>query len=103
MMERLAAAGLVGFTRLLVGARADWRAPPAQGQCLYFANHSSHLDTLAIWSALDPPRRAATRPVAARSTTPTPSPPPACAFASCSRCFPPIANQEPRPSCPVCP
>ena len=29
MMERLAAAGLVGFTRLLVGARADWRAPPA--------------------------------------------------------------------------
>lgn len=66
MMERFAAAGLVGFTRLLVGARADWRAPPAQGQCLYFANHSSHLDTLAIWSALDPPRRAATRPVAAR-------------------------------------
>jgi 1-acyl-sn-glycerol-3-phosphate acyltransferase len=66
MIERVAAAGLVGFTRLMVGARADWRAPPPSGQTLYFANHSSHLDTLAIWSALSAPARAATRPVAAR-------------------------------------
>lgn len=66
MIERAAAAGLVGFTRLMVGARADWRAPPPSGQILYFANHSSHLDTLAIWSALSAPARAATRPVAAR-------------------------------------
>lgn len=66
MIARVAAASLVGFTRLLVGARADWRASPPDGQCLVFANHSSHLDTLAIWSALAPARRAATRPVAAR-------------------------------------
>lgn len=66
MIERLAAAGLVGFTRVLVGARAHWRAAMPHGQCLYYANHSSHLDTLAIWSALEPARRAATRPVAAR-------------------------------------
>ena len=66
MIERLAAAGLVGFTRVVVGARAEWRAPAPDGQCLYFANHSSHLDTLAIWSALEHPRRKATRPVAAR-------------------------------------
>lgn len=66
MIAQLAASGLVGFTRLLVGARAHWHAPMPAGQCLYFANHASHLDTLAIWSALDPVRRAATRPVAAR-------------------------------------
>jgi 1-acyl-sn-glycerol-3-phosphate acyltransferase len=66
MMERTAAAGLVSLTRLLVGARAQWRTEPGDGQCLYFANHCSHLDTLAIWSALTPAQRAVTRPVAAR-------------------------------------
>ncbi|MDN5781019.1 MAG: 1-acyl-sn-glycerol-3-phosphate acyltransferase [Luteimonas sp.] len=66
MIERAAAAALVGTTRLLVGARAQWRSPPPNGQCLYFANHSSHLDTMAIWSALAPAQRAHTRPVAAR-------------------------------------
>lgn len=65
-MRALAAAGLVGLTKLLVGARAEWHAPPPAGQCLYFANHSSHLDTLAIWSALSPVQRRVTRPVAAR-------------------------------------
>ena len=66
MIERAAAAALVGTTRLLVGARAQWQGPPPEGQCLYFANHSSHLDTMAIWSALDPAQRMRTRPVAAR-------------------------------------
>ncbi|HQY50543.1 MAG TPA: lysophospholipid acyltransferase family protein [Thermomonas sp.] len=66
MIERYAAAMLVGITKLLVGARADWRVEPAGGQCLYFANHSSHLDTLAIWSALAPALRKQTRAVAAR-------------------------------------
>lgn len=66
MIERAAAAALVGFTRLLVGASAQWQAPPPDAQCLYFANHSSHLDTLAIWTALTPGLRARTRPVAAR-------------------------------------
>lgn len=66
MIARIAAASLVGFTKLMVGARAQWRAPPPGAQCLYFANHTSHLDTLAIWSALSPEQRAITRPVAAR-------------------------------------
>ncbi len=66
MIDRAAAAALTGFTRLLVGARADWRAQPSPGQTLYFANHPSHLDTLAIWTALAPALRARTRPVAAR-------------------------------------
>ncbi|MCA0393703.1 MAG: 1-acyl-sn-glycerol-3-phosphate acyltransferase [Proteobacteria bacterium] len=66
MIARLAGAGLVGFTRTLVGARAQWRVAPPTGQCLYFANHTSHLDTVAIWSALAPSQRAQVRPVAAR-------------------------------------
>ena len=66
MIARLAGAALVGFTRLMVGARAQWRVAPPAGQCLYFANHTSHLDTVAIWSALTPRQRAAVRPVAAR-------------------------------------
>jgi 1-acyl-sn-glycerol-3-phosphate acyltransferase len=72
MIRRLTADGLVGLTRLLVGARAEWRAQAPAGQCLYFANHSSHLDTLALWSALEPARRRVTRPVAARDYWDTP-------------------------------
>jgi len=66
LIARLGAAALVGFTRTLVGARAQWRVAPPQGQCIYFANHTSHLDTVAIWSALTPRQRANVRPVAAR-------------------------------------
>ena len=66
MIARLGAAALVGFTRTMVGARAQWRVAPPQGQCIYFANHTSHLDTVAIWSALAPHLRASVRPVAAR-------------------------------------
>ena len=63
---KLAAALLVGLVRLLVGAHPRWagREPP-RGQAIYFANHTSHIDTIAIWSALDPQVRATTRPVAA--------------------------------------
>lgn len=66
MIARLGGAGLVGITRMLVGARAQWRVSPEAGQCIYFANHTSHLDTVAIWSALTPLLRASVRPVAAR-------------------------------------
>ena len=58
MIARLGGAALVGFTRTMVGARAQWRAAPPVGQCIYFANHTSHLDTVAIWSALTPQQRA---------------------------------------------
>ena len=58
---------LVGLVRLLVGAHARWiGCGPSLAQRIYFANHSSHLDTLALWSALPPNLRATTRPVAAR-------------------------------------
>ena len=66
MIARLGGAALVAITRLLVGARARWFAPPPAGACVYFANHTSHLDTVAIWSALSPAQRRGVRPVAAR-------------------------------------
>jgi 1-acyl-sn-glycerol-3-phosphate acyltransferase len=58
---------LVGLTRALVGASARWiGCGPSDEQRIYFANHSSHIDTLAIWAALPPQLRAHTRAVAAR-------------------------------------
>lgn len=53
-------------TRLLVGASPHWiGTAPVDTQRIYFANHSSHLDTLALWSALPLALRNKTRAVAA--------------------------------------
>ena len=38
---------------------------PGAGPCVYFSNHTSHLDALVIWAALPPGIRKRTRPVAA--------------------------------------
>jgi 1-acyl-sn-glycerol-3-phosphate acyltransferase len=58
---------LVGIVKLLVGAYPRWiGCKPDAAQRLYFANHSSHIDTLAIWSALPIRLRKHTHPVAAR-------------------------------------
>jgi 1-acyl-sn-glycerol-3-phosphate acyltransferase len=62
-LANLIAAG----ARLVSGVqirRAD--CPPAAGQCIYFANHTSHLDFVILWSALPSEARACTRPVAAQ-------------------------------------
>lgn len=57
---------LMWVVRLLVGAVARYvNTQPHQGQCIYFANHTSHVDTLALWSALPSDLRRQTRPVAA--------------------------------------
>lgn len=57
----------MGFVKLLVGAYARWiGCQPGPAQRIYFANHTSHIDTLAIWSALPIPLRRHTHPVAAR-------------------------------------
>lgn len=57
---------LIGLTRLLVGGRAYWLGcAPEPRQRIYFANHTSNLDTVVLWAALPPDLRQRTRPVAA--------------------------------------
>ena len=52
-----APARLLAFlTRLITGVRARWvGAAPSGVQRVYYANHSSHLDTLVIWASLPRP------------------------------------------------
>lgn len=58
---------LSSLTKIMIGAYAYWRhTKPSKTQRVYFANHSSHLDTMAIWSSLDSDLRKITRPVAAK-------------------------------------
>ena len=63
--QRLLARLIIGFARLLTGARSLWRGClPEARQRIYFANHSSHADFVLLWSSLPPALRARTRPVA---------------------------------------
>ncbi|MEK6248145.1 MAG: 1-acyl-sn-glycerol-3-phosphate acyltransferase [Planctomycetales bacterium] len=58
---------LAWTAKLLSGASARWvDCQPDTCQRVYFANHTSHLDSLVIWSALPGPIRSLTRPVAAK-------------------------------------
>jgi 1-acyl-sn-glycerol-3-phosphate acyltransferase len=64
---RPSAATLVAIVKLLVGAYPRWvGCGPDERQRIYFANHTSHVDTLALWSALPRKLRYRTHPVAAR-------------------------------------
>lgn len=57
---------LIGSVRALLGATPRWiGSEPADRQRIYFANHTSHIDTVALWSALPPALRAKTRTAAA--------------------------------------
>jgi 1-acyl-sn-glycerol-3-phosphate acyltransferase len=52
--------------RILTGAQARWLGcPPEATQRVYFANHTSNLDFLVLWSVLPDEARRKTRPVAA--------------------------------------
>ncbi len=52
--------------RVLVGAQPHWiGSRPSPALRIYYANHTSHMDTLALWCALPGDLRAKTRPVAA--------------------------------------
>lgn len=65
-MKFLVRALLFGLVRLLVGAHARWEGcGPERRPRIYFANHSSHLDTLVILAALPAELRAETHPMAA--------------------------------------
>lgn len=66
-LVRFAQLGILGLVKLLVGASPRWvNAAPSSVQSIYFTNHSSHLDTLALWAALPKVIRAKARPVAAK-------------------------------------
>ena len=53
--------------RILSGASVRWiDCQPDTCQRVYFANHTSHLDALVLWSSLPKDVRAVTRPVAAK-------------------------------------
>ncbi len=58
---------LAGMVRVVVGAQPRWLGcKPVPALRIYYANHTSHFDALALWSALPTKLRATTRPVAAR-------------------------------------
>jgi len=60
---------IITLVRLLTGVRARWlgaNPSDAAAQRVYFANHTSHLDAVALWSSLPDALRRHTRPVAAQ-------------------------------------
>lgn len=61
-------AGLIAaFARALTGATVQWvNCQPSACQRVYFANHTSHLDFVVLWSVLPPDVRRLVRPVAAK-------------------------------------
>ncbi|MBL8855402.1 MAG: 1-acyl-sn-glycerol-3-phosphate acyltransferase [Planctomycetaceae bacterium] len=64
--QKLTSAILAITAQLLSGATVRWRgSEPDSCQRVYFANHTSHLDALVLWSGLPRQLRAITRPVAA--------------------------------------
>lgn len=59
--------GLALLARFFSGASVRWiDSQPDTCQRVYFANHTSHLDAIVLWSALPPEVRGITRPVAAK-------------------------------------
>jgi 1-acyl-sn-glycerol-3-phosphate acyltransferase len=55
------------LARLMSGASVRWiDCQPDTCQRVYFANHTSHLDAVVVWSALPSSVRTLTRPVAAK-------------------------------------
>ena len=61
------AAMTAAAARLVSGVQVRWvDSEPDPRQAVYFANHSSHLDFVVLWSSLPAEVRAITRPVAAQ-------------------------------------
>jgi len=58
---------LAAVARGITGVQVQWAGcEPDERQRIYFANHTSHLDFVVLWSALPPELRALTRPIAAK-------------------------------------
>lgn len=65
-MKNLTVPVLAALAKLLSGATVRWiDCEPDDCQRIYFANHTSHLDALVLWSSLPKNLRSLTRPVAA--------------------------------------
>jgi len=66
MIARLVGELIFALTRFLVGGHARWKGcGPDEVQRIYFANHTSHLDTIILWASLPSALRRITHPVAA--------------------------------------
>jgi 1-acyl-sn-glycerol-3-phosphate acyltransferase len=63
LFYRIQRDGLLALQRIVVGGKASFDEI-LTGQCLYFSNHTSHLDTTGLLAALPAPARNRTRPVA---------------------------------------
>lgn len=64
---KLTGRSLALLARILSGASVRWiDSQPDSCQRVYFANHTSHLDGIVLWSSLPPEVRVVTRPVAAK-------------------------------------
>jgi 1-acyl-sn-glycerol-3-phosphate acyltransferase len=58
---------LAALARGISGVQVQWAGcEPDERQRVYFANHTSHLDFVVLWSALPAEIRAVTRPIAAK-------------------------------------
>ncbi len=58
---------LAAVARGISGIQVQWAGcQPIEKQRIYFANHTSHLDFVVLWSALPSEIRAKTRPIAAK-------------------------------------
>ena len=58
---------LAAVARGITGVQVQWAGcEPDERQRIYFANHTSHLDFVVLWSALPSEIRAHTRPIAAK-------------------------------------
>ena len=67
METNLTRSFLALLARSLSGASVRWiDSQPDTCQRVYFANHTSHLDSIVLWSALPQRVRTLTRPVAAK-------------------------------------
>jgi len=67
MDVKITGAILALLARFFSGASIRWiDCQPDTCQRVYFANHTSHLDAVVLWSALPPEVRCLTRPVAAK-------------------------------------
>ena len=66
-MTKIVAAIIALLARIASGPSVRFIGePPGKRQCIFFANHGSHLDVVVIWAVLPGAMRAKTRPVAAK-------------------------------------